>query len=71
MRMKRSHLRIWSTTTRISLGLSLTLVAAVGPSTAAAKPLTQVPFTYVIDYRPGQIGNADFLAKMKEAPPTL
>jgi len=64
----RSRPKVGFPTLCILLGFSLALISS---SASAAKPVTKVPFTYVIDYRPGQIGNANFLAKMKEAPPTL
>lgn len=64
----RSRLKVRFPTLCILLGFSLALTSS---SASAAKPVTQVPFTYVIDYRPGQIGNAKFLARMKEAPPNL
>ena len=59
------------TTLRVLLSVLLALGAFINPSVAAAKPVTQVPFTYVIDYRTGQLGNAEFMSTMREAPPTL
>ena len=47
------------------------MVAAMRPSVSGAKPLTRVPFTYVIDYRPAQLGDVELIRRIGEAPPTL
>jgi len=61
----------WWVTFRVLLSVTSGLIALICACASAAKPLAQVPFTYVIDYRPGQLDDEDLVRKISEAPPTL
>jgi hypothetical protein len=67
----RHHSTTWHIRFRALLSVTPVLVILIWPCIVAAKPLTRVPFTYVIDYRPGQLGDEELIRRIREASPTL
>jgi len=71
MRGIRCGSATWRATLRALLSMMPAFITFIWPCISAAKPLTRVPFTYVIDYRPGQLGDEELIRRIREAPPTL
>jgi len=71
MRGVRCCSATWWAALRALLSVTPALITLIWPGISAGKPLTRVPFTYVIDYRPGQLGDEELIRRIGEAPPTL
>jgi hypothetical protein len=62
---------VWSQPVKRVPLACLALLAVFAPAVSGQEWKTSVPFTYLIDYSQGHVGNPEYLRKIADAPPTL
>ncbi len=64
--MWRRHLALG-----VAIGMTCSAALAGTGGSARAPQLSQAPFTYILDYGPDHLNSPEYLAKIRQAPPTL